>query len=372
MVSRYGAPTQFRGIQKLRRGLYKIRIRVKDPNGILRIKERQVEAASVHDAHRTQLAWKEELKNVTTEGERVEQFLKRWFDQKQARKELAPATIDRYSIAINKHFVPAFGRLPLDAFTTAEIDRWIGACRKKGLKAQTVNGMLNILSTICSSLNPNPMTGVRRVKINDARIKPADPNSLTKEELRIFLEKAKALYRQHYGLILVLFFTGIRKGSALVLKWSDLDEHGVLTIQRRLSGDVILDGTKTGKVQRIPLLPEIVSVLMDYKKRLNRFELVNDYMFPSANGGIHTKTILKVPFLRIAQAAGIKKRITPHGARRTITDLLRPAGAVVTKSITGHVTDGMLYHYSTVETREQKEAIEQAMRGVVNQKTAAK
>jgi integrase len=56
---------------------------------------------------------------------------------------------------------------------------------------------------------------------------------------------------------------------------------------------------------------------------------------------------------------GITDRFTIHGLRRTFNDLARRAGvdAVVTKSITGHVTEQMREHYSTVQLDEKRQAV---------------
>jgi hypothetical protein len=51
----------------------------------------------------------------------------------------------------------------------------------------------------------------------------------------------------------------------------------------------------------------------------------------------------------------IEERFTVHGLRRTFNDLTRRAGVdgVVIKSLTGHVTEKMRTHYSTVGLDEK-------------------
>ena len=55
----------------------------------------------------------------------------------------------------------------------------------------------------------------------------------------------------------------------------------------------------------------------------------------------------------------MKKKLTPKGMRRTFNDLMRRAKveAIVTKSISGHQTDRMREHYSTVSPDEQRQSI---------------
>jgi hypothetical protein len=57
-------------------------------------------------------------------------------------------------------------------------------------------------------------------------------------------------------------------------------------------------------------------------------------------------------------------KFTPRGLRRTFNDLARAAKveALVTKSISGHITDRMREHYSTVQPVEQRESICRVLR----------
>jgi hypothetical protein len=56
-------------------------------------------------------------------------------------------------------------------------------------------------------------------------------------------------------------------------------------------------------------------------------------------------------------AAGITRKVTPHGLRHTANDLLRRvASAEVTRAIVGHATEQMTHHYSHVDEGEKREA----------------
>jgi integrase len=68
------------------------------------------------------------------------------------------------------------------------------------------------------------------------------------------------------------------------------------------------------------------------------------------------------------KAAGIEGRFTVHGLRRTFVDLSRRAGIdpVTSKSLTGHVTEKMREHYSSVDLEEKRTAVGKVVRLVVN------
>jgi integrase len=87
-------------------------------------------------------------------------------------------------------------------------------------------------------------------------------------------------------------------------------------------------------------------------------------MFPSAEGTLRTPNSLDRAWAKCLQHAEITKRFTVHGLRYTFTDLVRRANvdAVVRRALTGHVTEQMQRHYSTVGLDEKRAAIAAVLR----------
>ena len=85
----------------------------------------------------------------------------------------------------------------------------------------------------------------------------------------------------------------------------------------------------------------------------------SDLLFPSITGGYRAPSVLNKPFADVGDAIGLGKTITQCGMRRTFNDLARAARieAVVTRSISGHLTERMRERYSTVSSSEQRESI---------------
>jgi integrase len=65
------------------------------------------------------------------------------------------------------------------------------------------------------------------------------------------------------------------------------------------------------------------------------------------------------PWKACLKESGVDQRFTIHGLRRTVNDLTRRASVdvVVVKSLTGHVTEKMREHYSTVRIDEKHQAV---------------
>jgi hypothetical protein len=85
----------------------------------------------------------------------------------------------------------------------------------------------------------------------------------------------------------------------------------------------------------------------------------SELLFPGLTGGYRSPSVLNQPFEGVSRAIGLKKRFTQRGPRRTFNDLARATQVegVVTKSISGHVTDRMRERHSTVAPIEQRASI---------------
>jgi len=69
-----------------------------------------------------------------------------------------------------------------------------------------------------------------------------------------------------------------------------------------------------------------------------------------------------LPLRRALRRVGISKRVSVHGLRRTFNNLSRQvAGNIVTRAITGHVTEEMTEHYSHVDRAEKLRAADQVV-----------
>ena len=122
-----------------------------------------------------------------------------------------------------------------------------------------------------------------------------------------------------------------------------------------------METTKTGLRQRITAPPELMSVLrwhVDTQLHTSE-QKASDLLFPREDGGFRSESSLKKAFEMCAGLIGMKKNITPRAMRRTFNDVARAAKveSLVTKSISGHLTDRMKDHYSTVSPVEQRESI---------------
>jgi len=173
-----------------------------------------------------------------------------------------------------------------------------------------------------------PRNRFSKITISDSEV--AD-NFLTAQELKMFLKSAKELENiTNYTLILLLAYTGLRKGEALGLHWNNIDfDSKTLTVERTRDNK----GVRTPKTKRsyrtILIDDELIIQLKRYKKwckelmiSFGRHLTDEDYVFISYQSGTPlTDNTIKYSVDRIAKKTGLK-RITPHGLRHSHATIL--------------------------------------------------
>jgi integrase len=139
------------------------------------------------------------------------------------------------------------------------------------------------------------------------------------------------------------------------VKW----DEGVLLVRRsQTMGDEVIERTKTRKNQTIYLPAELVEILrwhVEYHID-DGIRGVLGPALPLEVGSYLTRSVLDKPFRRVAKEMKLKKVVTPRCMRRTYQDLARAAKVhdFVTRAISGHATEEMHRHYSTVAANERR------------------
>lgn len=138
----------------------------------------------------------------------------------------------------------------------------------------------------------------------------------------------------------------------------DLDDVGAIGRERCLEQKVESAATKAKRDRHgedVPLLlPEVLEALEAHRATFNEAQRKSGLLFPSRDGRHHSRTVLAKPLVDICQHAGITKRFTPHGCRRTGAKLYgRTSGTRMAMSIAGHMTEAMHAHYAPVDASEK-------------------
>ncbi len=130
-------------------------------------------------------------------------------------------------------------------------------------------------------------------------------------------------------LLEVLFFTGMRRGEAFGLRWSNVFfDRGVIAVRRSLTihGE---SSPKTGRsIRDIEMLPRVRDALLEQRRWVTgRFELGSEFVFPNGVGSaleVHNFSFRVWP--RIVKSAGVPYRALKQ-TRHTFATLMLQQGA---------------------------------------------
>ena len=280
------------------------------------------------------------------------------------------------------HLLPEFGDCYIDAIKRIDIEEWKAAQAKllvsrhggapTPISPHTVNQRLRVLlSTLRAAVGEldlayDPTRAVEPLVTSiDETFTEEEPNSLTVDELRVFMLYARTLYPQHFAMLALGVATGRRPSELRPLRRSGptpdiLWNDGIMLVRQSQTLGGVVTKTKTGRRLRIPLPEDLMTILRWHVEQLPAGAMRDsELLFPSTTGRWRSPTCLDKPIRRIARAAGIKKHLSAKFMRRTFQDLGRAADVhdLVVRAISGHTTRQMQDHYSSVAPVEVRDGL---------------
>lgn len=301
------------------------------------------------------------------------------FEEKVIEGDISSAAGRRkWADVLAYHLIPAFGDRPMAELRYLDLKAWrleqAKRVKARELGPRTVNTAISVLKVITKaatkdlSLDGDPGALLSPLStIGHRTHTPEAPNSLKPQDVPRFLEAMRWSCPEHYAMTSLGFATGLRPSSLRPLRRTgphpDIlwDERVLLVRRSQTYGDEVMEATKTGTDGRIALDQDMIDLLREHIDALPEAvpakALSSDLLFPSRTGGFRSRSVLDKPFAAAAAAIRLPYHISPKGMRRTFQDLSRAAGVsdLVTRSISGHQTEEMQHHYSTVRDDEQRE-----------------
>lgn len=373
------------GVWRLKEGGYLVRARYTDPR--TNKKKELLKVLDVADAAVAYRWLQEEIEKMRSGPPGPTRSLPSWGDyavsllerKVQEGKIQSAHTREVWGSTLKLHLIPAFGKFRVDEIRRSDVIAWKASIGKKikvgDYSPHTANDWLTILAVVTNAAfdefeidRRSPTAGIDKF---DTSSHPAytdeEPNSLTADEAKAFLAAARKLYPQHFAMIALGFATGLRPSSLRPLRRSGptpdvLWEEGVLLVRRsHTRGTEVMEKTKTGRRQRLTLPTDLVDILRWHVETLPDEGPMHEseLLFPSETGRYRAPSVLDKPFRVIRKEIGLRKRLTARGMRRTFQDLARAAEVrdVVTRAVSGHATETMQRHYSTVNADEMREGL---------------
>jgi integrase len=255
---------------------------------------------------------------------------------------------------LNAYVLPVFGNVVLVDLTPAGVDDGIGSMRKtrtggvlSAKTRQNIRGTLLAVyrdATRLGYISDNPVLGSTRPKAEKT-----PPRSWTREQLAVFLE---ATADARFGVLWhVMATTGIRRGEALGLEWSDVTGD-TLAVLRAVTADGDVTAPKSqASVRPIALDTATVRRLESWKvaQKADRLRWGagwqdTDAVFTREDGSRLSPATVTRTFQETAAKLGLPT-IGPHGLRHTWATLALVAGipAKVVSSRLGSHDFGSVY-----------------------------
>ncbi|WP_034551658.1 site-specific integrase [Carnobacterium funditum] len=274
-----------------------------------------------------------------------EEVYQLWLDSAYKNTVRESTFVKTKELFIN-HILPAFGSHKVDKITVkfcqTTVNDWSKRLTKYGSLKNYVSRVLEYAMNI-GMVEFNPMQRITTPRRKEDFNKTKVDNFYTKDELQLFLECAKKeLYGRWYTFFRLLAFSGMRKGEALALLWSDIDfKNNTVSISKALTrGEnkkLIVQPPKTKTSVRVLLLDNVtMNVLREWKSQQATDYLKLGFntnhskqpMFTTKNNDYIQSTDTTNQINKVIKAYDLKK-ITTHGIRHTSCVLLFEAGASI-------------------------------------------
>lgn len=278
-----------------------------------------------------------EYKPINERRFKLSEIINMWLKVYQPTvKESTFATTKRI---VNAHVVKALGSIYIDKLSVIQcqkaVNKWFrdapGTYKKYIFYCSDAIDYAIKLEII----SKNPMKNIVRPKVKN--VHKEFTNFYTKDELNRFLQCAQRYNLKAFTLFRLLAYTGLRRGEALALKWSDIDfNENVVSVKRTLTkginNKVIVQTPKTSSSYRkIAIDDSTANILKQWQQEQRKQQVVI-----SINGDrvVFNRGYENIPLSdgclvnwnkAICQKAHLR-RITIHGFRHTNASLLFEAG----------------------------------------------
>ena len=271
----------------------------------------------------------------------VAEFATEWLDA--IRATIRPSTMDKYRRDLRTHVVPYLGDIALNKLDATALNRLWATLAETGNKRQAAGAEASGLSpksieNVAMTVHRMLKDAVRWGRLSRNPADAADPprrsveraqiQAWDAETLRRFLDACRTDGDRFYPLWVFIATTGLRRGEALGLRWSDVDlESGRARITHTIGAigwTVVAGQPKTAAGRRpIALDPATVAVLREHRRRMLEQRLLvgagfvdQDYVFCEPDGSpLHPERVYQA-FKRRVHKYDLPA-LSPHGLRHT-------------------------------------------------------
>ena len=292
--------------------------------------------------------------------------------------DLSPKTVRGYEEIWYRYVRNTMGTRCIAALNPYEVERYFRELKDTGARKDTVRRVRNLLHRACRLAArwsrgqlSNPIANTELPAWSFTEQVPVRAPEV--EEVRALLQAATA-YDERVGVFLqVLAATGMRRGEACALRWSDIDfEARILCVDESVvaaRGGAVLKAPKTrASIRRLALDDGTASALRQIRARQSEMAHAcgqrladSDFVFavePGTNGPPSPEAMTHA-FARVRKLAGVASDIHLHSLRHFHATVLDPVISEAQKQARlGWSTVQMARHYTDAIGTEDRRAAE--------------
>lgn len=282
------------------------------------------------------------------------QYLDNWI--KKMEGTLKPSTYEDYEKRVYGKIIPYFEskKIKLKDLKASTVTEYLKYLKtngrsdgKGGLSKKSVTNIKGVLSSALEDAVKDKL-----ISDNPAELckMPAFEDEIKKEiyvynvqEIKTLLDYAKQQESHIYIFLILVLFTGMRKGELMALQWSDVDfDNKILIVNKNRTGTKSkttkkLTTPKTESSNRqIPLHPVVIATLKEEKNRQDCFRKIMGKSYLGENF-IVLSSELK-PYSNLSAINRVLERLikgaklphtTIHGLRHAVATLLDDMGTSI-------------------------------------------
>ncbi|MBE3021330.1 site-specific integrase [Campylobacter sp. 7477a] len=242
---------------------------------------------------------------------KLSEFATAWLNS--YRGNVRELTHKAYVADTHKRILSVFGDKRLSEITHLDLTRWQGDL-KTTLSAKRINNLRNLFSQILDAgvdmelINKNPFVSVKKLKNEKTQIAP-----LSLDEVKLVISAAD----RHFANVLkVAFFTGMRTGELIALRWDKIDfERETIRIDAAIRQGLYGVPKTQSSVRTIKMLPIVKEALL---------ELYNDseWVIPNSQGGmLYEPKTLSQKWTALLKKVGLEHRVF-YQTRHTFASIM--------------------------------------------------
>jgi integrase len=250
-----------------------------------------------------------------------------WYRLKKAGK-IKANTIKSYN-TISKHIKDKLGDMSVKDVTMYSIESTINEFESKG-NERTALAVLRAVNSMMEYAIRNNIVAVNPCREISVKYSPKGKRALTEQEKANISNNLYKIMERQRMYLLILRYTGMRKGEALSLSKQDINkENMTIRINKTLidcKGVPYIQETAKSKAgeRHVPIFVPLAKPLFDYIEKLD-----GDYLFTTSNGNFISLSQTSAWSGQIKNNIGLGEDFTTHMLRHNFISECYSAGVDV-------------------------------------------